>query len=132
MERQLKRITGLFLIIATIIVGSMVVTYWAGQIVISNSRTLVGRLEADNELQSFYNMLLEAESGQRGFLLTGDDKYLTRYHTSVEQIGNELDNIDELAKEGRIEGAIAGEIHNLTRRKLAEMEQTIDLWRKQG
>jgi signal transduction histidine kinase len=75
--------------------------------------------------------VLDAETGQRGYLLTGDPRYLEPYNAAVAEIGQQLDAL-------RLTYAPAGEEYStfsqLTRnvqRKLAEMELSVRM-RKQG
>ena len=74
---------------------------------------------------------LEAETGQRGFLLTGDETYLATY---LEAEGGWLSDIDALgaslagiATEGQTEAI--GELRTLAEAKLAEMSRTVELMR---
>src|SRR5690606_6259157 len=69
----------------------------------------------------------DAESSQRGYLLTSDEKFLMPYRQA---------SADMLAKELTFEAAIAGnpfikvdvpQIQKLISNKVAELQQTIDL-----
>src|SRR5262249_4267671 len=73
--------------------------------------------------------LKDAETGQRGFLLTGEERYLEPYRTSVAMLPEVLDRFrrataaipDQKERENRIE--------QLTAQKLDELKSTIDLGR---
>jgi signal transduction histidine kinase len=75
--------------------------------------------------------VLDAETGQRGYLLTGDPRYLEPYNAAVAEIGQQLDAL-------RLTYAPAGEDYSTfsqltynVQRKLAEMELSVRM-RKQG
>jgi len=76
--------------------------------------------------------LIDAETGQRGFLLTGENRYLEPYNQAVQAIPNELRTVRRLLA-GRASGAgNVARLNNLVDRKLAELRQTIDLRRTRG
>ena len=86
-----------------------------------STRSSVNRL-----LQS----MLDAETGHRGYLLTGDDRYLEPYegavttvHSNLEQLRMLMtDSAEDLADFSRLSGQIS--------RKLSEMELSLHLRRK--
>ena len=76
--------------------------------------------------------LQDAETGQRGFLLTGLDGHLEPYRLAVARIEPTLDTL-ALRFDGDADAhAAVTEIHRLTRAKLAELERTIALRRRDG
>lgn len=69
--------------------------------------------------------ILDAETGQRGYLLTGGERYLEPYSTAVAQIGGNLDRLRTLYVRDE---APLGEFAILSRsvsKKLGEMEVTV-------
>ncbi len=73
---------------------------------------------------------LDAETAQRGFLLTGDQSYLQPFETSEQQIPTLLATFKlQLEKIGMVPGddADLNTIDDLSRSKLDEIKQTIDL-----
>src|SRR5580704_2139959 len=78
--------------------------------------------------------LRDAETGQRGFLLTGQDRYLEPYRQALTKISPALDTLarietlrNRLDQMERIE-----RLKPLVKDKLDELAQTIDLRRSQG
>jgi len=83
--------------------------------------------EVRNQARELTIALSEAESGQRGYLLTGDESYLEPYRRAAESIDTQLLSLtaitgDDAEQAARVRG-IAGEIVA----KTAEMAQTIEL-----
>ncbi len=73
-------------------------------------------------------LLDDAETGQRGYLLTGDPKYLAPYDDAREAIPRQLDRVRTLmAGDPQQKGAIAA-LNDAVPGKLAELQQTIDLY----
>jgi signal transduction histidine kinase len=74
----------------------------------------------------------DAETGQRGFLLTGDDQYLEPYKRAVHTIPIELKRLNAFLAESPGEPDTALRLNDLVDRKLADLRRTIDLRRTQG
>ena len=74
---------------------------------------------------------LEAETGQRGFLLTGDESYLSVYLAAEDSWLDDIDALgavlEDIATEGQLEAL--GEIRSIAEAKLAELERTVELAR---
>jgi PAS domain S-box-containing protein len=75
------------------------------------------------------SLLKDAETAQRGFLYTGDPKYLEPYNNSVIKAEPALQKLTELTADNPHQQARIVELRRLTRRKLSELAQTIDLSR---
>ena len=76
--------------------------------------------------------VVDAETGQRGYLLTGDEAYLKPYRDAIknlDQITGQLKNLtsDNPNQQNRIQA-----MEPLLERKLAELQRTIDLRREEG
>jgi signal transduction histidine kinase len=76
-------------------------------------------------------LLEDAETGQRGFLLTGKEDYLDPYTKAVAAIQDELDRLVAEAGDLPVAG-IAEDIRTKSRAKLAEVTDVLDLYRSQG
>ena len=97
------------------------------------STTAVANLEQAQQTRSAINQLirqvLDAETGQRGYLLTGDARYLAPYHAAVKDIG---ENLDVLRRLFIAEPAQLNDFDILSRhvsRKMAEMDLSVRMRR---
>lgn len=89
-------------------------------------------LKVQNSLEQLLSLLKDAESGQRGYLLTGDARYLTPYENAKKLIQPELKSLRQLTanhpnQQRRIDG-----VEKLIDLKLAELRQTINLRKTKG
>ena len=57
-----------------------VIAYWNINALIAAERSLTSSHTRLNALESTLSMVKDAETGQRGFLLTGDEEYLAPYN----------------------------------------------------
>jgi signal transduction histidine kinase len=74
--------------------------------------------------------LLDAETGQRGFLLTGRAEYLAPYTVARDRAKRVLVNLARLARGATAFPINIGEIQYLADAKLAELQETVDLRRQ--
>lgn len=75
--------------------------------------------------------MLDAETGQRGYLLTGDERYLEPYNTALADIDHNLDSLRQLFTPYREQLAEFGLMSRHVSRKLAEMDLSVRM-RKEG
>src|SRR5712692_6393288 len=76
--------------------------------------------------------LTDMETGQRGYLLTGDPSYLQPYTDAKGRIGTDFAGLRvELANRGESERSQESQLESLATSKQAEMERAISL-RQQG
>ena len=75
--------------------------------------------------------VLDAETGSRGYLLTGDPRYLEPYNAAVAEIGAQLDALRLIYVPNPDEYAILAQLTRNVQRKLAEMDLSVRM-RKQG
>ena len=74
--------------------------------------------------------IAHAETGQRGFLLTGDPANLVPYAQAAAQIPQMSKNLKELASTYPDRQALAERADQLVKAKLAEIQETIDLQKR--
>ena len=83
-------------------------------------------------LQETLSTLKDAETGQRGYLLTGQEQYLQPHDQAASRIGQELENLAAEARAGELSAADLATLSQLANAKLSELQQTILLRRTQG
>jgi PAS domain S-box-containing protein len=131
MTKKLRGIRGVFAIMAIVIAGSTILTFWAGKRVIDTQSRAVFHRRAIAQSEELLSTLKDAETGQRGFIITGDENYLEPYNMALARLPEELAS---LKSETRVEipaEELAG-IEQLARKKLSELQTTIQLRRTGG
>jgi signal transduction histidine kinase/ActR/RegA family two-component response regulator len=74
----------------------------------------------------------QAETGQRGYVLTGKDEYLTPYKEAVEHVGFLQGELQRLTADNPIEQDRLRSLSSVVQRKMEEMAQTVELRRSVG
>lgn len=96
-----------------------------------NYDELLSGNDSQVQLLELLSLLQDAETGQRGFLLTGDDAYLGPYKRSAEQIPRKLEKLKQNAVLPE-EQATLGRLEALYERKDRELQRTIEIRRTAG
>src|SRR5207237_4110322 len=82
--------------------------------------------------EKLLNAVRDAETSQRGFLLTGEERYLDPYNIAVQEIPGLLASLDGLTRKYRIQYDRVSALRNLIPEKMEEMRRTIQLRREDG
>ena len=85
--------------------------------------------EVIEKLGTLISTLKDAETGQRGYLLTGDTEYLQPYDSATSAIDTEFKDTQSLTRDNATQQQRLREIQPLIDRKMAELRQTIELRR---
>jgi len=111
----------------------------AGWFVVSNGRAYLAAEEQADRLRDAERALLAvelslhgAESGQRGYLLTGREDYLGPYERALDDIGRQMEEARTLLAEKPEALALFWNVDALVRRKLAELYHALELRREEG
>ncbi|MFM9880122.1 MAG: CHASE3 domain-containing protein [Burkholderiaceae bacterium] len=87
-------------------------------------------LEIQGSVNLLLQQVLDAETGQRGYLLTGDERYLEPYNLASADIQRSLDGLRALYKTQPEPLAQFGILSTNVSRKLTELDLTLQLRRK--
>jgi PAS domain S-box-containing protein len=79
------------------------------------------------ELTAYESLLKDAETGQRGYLYTGDPRYLEPYNAAVAQGNPHLDKLAELTADNPKQQERVARLRALKQQKLAELAETLVL-----
>lgn len=83
-------------------------------------------------LEDVVSLLKDAETGQRGFVITGDERYLAPHAASVGAINARLHDLERLTAASPEQAARVPGIKEQVAVKLNELDETIALRRKKG
>jgi PAS domain S-box-containing protein len=127
-----RRLAVWYALALAVLALNAVVTYWNLR-TIAKTAELVARTH--DVIKGFDDVLLElrdAETGQRGFLLTGDEAYLKPYERALSTIDYSMERLRELSRDEELRRSYVDEVEQIAREKLAELAATIRLRRERG
>ncbi len=84
-------------------------------------------LEGQLRLTRLFSLMQDAETGQRGYLLTGKESYLDPYNAAVQQIPGELAALGKALGDDGLASPPLQELVTAAREKLGELHRTIEL-----
>ena len=113
-------------------VFSGVLAYWNTRTLSRNAQRIAHTHEVMSALEDVMSLMKDAETGQRGFLITGDPRYLEPHTLAVVRVKDRLNEIERLTSESPEEQSRIPLIRDLVAAKLQELEETITLRRNVG
>ena len=97
-----------------------------------DNQLIVRSYQVITALDGLLSTAQDAETGQRGFLLTDDEHYLEPYDAALLALTSQLDALSKLTRDDPKQQDRIGPLKTHIGAKLAELKQTIDLRRGQG
>lgn len=97
------------------------------------SRRVEIAAEREHALSNVLQLLSQAESGQRGYILLGDTAYLVPYQEGIDRLASEMQQLSDAfaGAEPRIRGDVT-EVARLSKAKVAELDETLQLYHERG
>ena len=107
------------------------IAYFNFQTLKADSALVVHTGETLTALEDVLSTVKDAETGQRGYLLTGKDSYLDPYNAAVGEMGPRLEALQRLTIDNPTQQDPLASLKQHIGAKLAELKQTIDLHQSQ-
>lgn len=124
---RLRRSAFAFPLVALAAVALLLISessYWRAK----ESMDELGRLgNARIAIQSLHRSMVDAETGQRGYLLTRNTDYLTPYRDASEEVRSSMRKLQEHFKNEPAKAEQIKELDELVQTKMSELEVTIGL-----
>jgi CHASE3 domain sensor protein len=98
-------------------------------------RSVEETLSTDDFIQKLDELLStveDAETGQRGYLLTGQEHYLAPFNTAKSRLAEKLSGVNQTAARNGVPATQIADLHRLIAEKMTELELTIDLRSSNG
>src|SRR6201996_855649 len=108
------------------------IAYFNFQTLRADSALVVRSGDTLTALEDVLSTVKDAETGQRGYLLTGNEGYLQPYSAAAQEIGPRLDTLQRLTLDNPAQQDRLASLKQHVGAKLAELKQTIDLRQTQG
>lgn len=99
---------------------------------LENGAAVEHTLDVLRELQAILSELQDAETGQRGYIITGEDRYLEPYNSGAQNVFTMVRNAREETIDNPLQQQRIDSLEPRIEEKLAELQLTIDLRRNQG
>jgi PAS domain S-box-containing protein len=131
MAVRLRVIATVFAITALGVIASTLLTYWFGNRVLEAHAREQLRRDGIARLEQLESIVKDAETGQRGFIITGDESYLGPFNEASERLPGELEELQGFPWID-INPDEIGRVVQLIQQKVAELRSTIEKRRSAG
>ena len=108
-----------------IIIGS--VSYRSMATLLETANSVTHTHEVLTKLESVISLLKDVETGQRGYLITGDVRYLEPYDAAISKVKRVYEEVKDLTKDNPGQQGRLDLVMPLIEKKLAELRETIEL-----
>ena len=109
-----------------------VVTFTNTEALVANSDWVEHTHEVLAETDAVLSSLKDAEVGQRGYLVTGEDAYLEPYLTARDEAADHLAAVRDLTADNPVQQGRLADLEPLVAAKFGEMQQTVDVRADEG
>jgi signal transduction histidine kinase len=117
------------LIVTTALAALIVAAaFWLGARTKIDDEWVQHSLEVRAQLTRVLSLVQSAETGQRGYLLTGQDLYLEPYRAALEQLPKALDRTAALVSDNPRQQQPLKALRQLVTQKLGELRSTVDAY----
>lgn len=115
-----------------VFVAVNVVSYRATSELVQSTEAADHTYQVRQNLSGILISLTDAETGQRGFLLTGREDYLDPYNAGIRSVDRYLQEVRRLTSDNQSQQSRINQLQPLISDKLSELAETIQLRRQQN
>lgn len=127
-----KKIAVGFALSIALLIGIGAVAYRSLVMLVDTSHSVTHTYAVLESQERLLSLMKDAETGQRGYVITGSDPFLDPYNAAVKDIPAEIGNLRELIADNPAQQKRLERADELLKAKLAELKRVIDLRRKSG
>lgn len=131
-KSQLAIIVTIGIAILAFLILNSLLAYGKGEDVLADSRSVAHSNEILLKLNAIESYLLEAETSQRGFLLTQNPEYLGRYQELGPLVRNEVRQLRELTSDNAAQQGVLDHLQESSERKFDEMQVVLNAAKTDG
>lgn len=125
MSRLLRQRRFLWLLAATLLVLLSVAGYFSGRRYLAAAEWVTHTFEVTDAINQVISEIQDIENGQRGYLLSGDEAFLTPYLDARTNLPNSLRHLEDLLWDNARQRAYLGVLVRVVEQKGEFAEQTV-------
>jgi PAS domain S-box-containing protein len=127
-----RRLALAFLLALALLIVNTVISFRASRSLIRNEKAVAHTLQVLNELEAIQSRLSDSETGQLGYVITGDKSYLEPYQSAHDEINQHLNNLRQLTADNASQQVRLPVLELKISGKLDELSSTIALRTQSG
>ncbi|MEO8184984.1 MAG: CHASE3 domain-containing protein [Deltaproteobacteria bacterium] len=122
-----KKIGAGFAVAAAILAVIAAVGYWSSERLIENDRKVEHTHQVRSSLADLLSQLKDAETGARGYVITGNDVFLDPYREALDTNKQSLERLQSLTADNATQQRRLAALRPLIDERLGNAKRTIDL-----
>src|SRR3954466_8768470 len=130
-RRQLELLIGVGLLVA-VLVATASLAYRNITQMRADANLVTHTHQVLDELSQLYATVRGAESGQRGFLITGENSYLAPYRSAAEESREHIRRLRELTSDNPAQQKRLAELTKAVEVRFTALAENLDVQRTQG
>jgi PAS domain S-box-containing protein len=111
-----------------LLLANAVARYRATEQLLSASQWVEHTLAVDTQIQTVGSLLRDAETGQRGYLISDQAEYLQPYQAAIRELPAALRTLSDMTSDNPAQVKSMQRLQVLTNNKLAELANTVELY----
>ena len=119
-------------LLAAVIVANGYISYINTRRLLEAAGWVAHTHQVSDTLSQIIGSLNEAESNQRGYLITGSPAYLPRYNEAVQALDRQLATLTQLTRDNPAQQQNIDEMQKLVVSRHAELDRNIKLRQEEG
>ena len=123
---------GIALIVVVIVLGNMAVAYQNAVRVAGTAARVTHSQAVLSALASILASAKDAESGERGYIITGNTRYLAPYDSAERRIERGITDADTLTRDNPLQHARIPQVRAITDERLALLRMAISVLQERG
>jgi PAS domain S-box-containing protein len=127
-----RTVNKVYIAVVLIVVVNVIATMRNLRVLAANDAALLHTHEVLGQLERAFSLLKDAETGQRGYLLTGRQEYLAPHASATRTISESLDRLAILTAESPRQQQLIAGMRQAVGVKLSELSDTIALREQKG
>lgn len=127
-----KRLLFAFLVALIFLIANAVVSFRATNTLIENNKRVAETLEVTKDVESTFSIVKDAETGQRGYLLTGNREFLQPYQSAMQRLDDRIRDLYRLTEN---DPELRARIEPLTQaivKRLGTLAENISIFEAEG
>ena len=121
-----------FLLLTGVVVANACASFWNIRTLATTNRLTVHTHEVLTQIEETLSLLKDAETGQRGYLITGEPRYLRPYENAAAGIHQRFKRLRELTADNASQQTRTDRLERLIAERFDELNLTIALREKEG
>jgi PAS domain S-box-containing protein len=123
---------GLILLIVASFVVIICISYLSVLKLLDNNYWENHTYDVISKADAIISDLLNGETGQRGYVITGEETFLAPYNEALQNVYNDFQNLDDLTQDNPAQQKRLADMKPLIDLKLAEMNDSVSLRKYKG